>query len=367
MRAEILSVVRMPGLDALRGLAVVLMMQQHLLVWFWNHHWTDSVHQYQGYQLLMGFNALGGLAAPLFVIVAGVGVSLYVHTHVRHSGVLFVRGAVLLVLGYALNFAVPSWFTPASWYVLHLIGSGLVWGVVMNHFSVRWQLLVAAVVMGLSPLLQHMLQTPLLLSNARMGQGSLGGGVWRLILVEGHFPLFPWLGMFMMGQSAGVLLSRYRLDAVVKVGIAVLGLGGIAAGVGAFVSAAPGDFWYGYVTLRPRIYPLYFPLFALLSGCALLLVSAAVYYGHLMHAAHPLVSLGRSSLSLFVLHVIAVRQGGHWWGFFKQFSTALSIVLSLSCIAGAFGLAHVWRRIDYRFGIEWLLRSIDRGSLVKKR
>jgi uncharacterized membrane protein len=337
------------------------MMQQHLLVWLWREPWYERQH----YQLLMGFNALGGMAAPLFVVLAGAGAALYLHSHERGSSVLFVRGLVLLVLGYALNVAVPSWFTPASWYVLHLIGSGLVCAVVLGRFLGRWLLLVAVAIVAVTPLLHYLLQTPEVLTNARMGQASHAGGVGRLVLVEGHFPLFPWLAMFLMGQYVGGLLSENRQAVVLRLGLLAIVIGAVAAGVGAVVSSHPGMLLHGYVRLRPRIYPLYFPLLAVLSGLAMVLVSVAVYYGRRIGVANPLVSLGRCSLSVFVVHVIVVRQGGHWWGFFKQFSTPLAILLSLSCIVMAFVLAHLWRGVDFRFGIEWFLRRIEFRSSIK--
>ena len=62
---------RLLALDALRGIAVFLMIEQHMGVWLWQGPGRGEVRL--DYPLLVGFNALGGMAAPLFVSLAGGG------------------------------------------------------------------------------------------------------------------------------------------------------------------------------------------------------------------------------------------------------------------------------------------------------
>ena len=64
---------RLLSIDALRGLAVFLMMEQHMGVWLWNGGGGRSLAKVPA---LVAFNALGGAAAPLFVTLAGVGLLL---------------------------------------------------------------------------------------------------------------------------------------------------------------------------------------------------------------------------------------------------------------------------------------------------
>ena len=60
---------RLYGLDAMRGLAVLLMIEQHLGVWLWKGPARGMRHM--DYPILAGFNALGGGAPPRWVTRAG--------------------------------------------------------------------------------------------------------------------------------------------------------------------------------------------------------------------------------------------------------------------------------------------------------
>ena len=65
---------RWTGIDALRGLAVLLMITQHVAYWICFPRGAGWVVQATG--------ALGGLAAPIFVTLSGVGVAF---TSKRHA------------------------------------------------------------------------------------------------------------------------------------------------------------------------------------------------------------------------------------------------------------------------------------------
>src|SRR5690349_4071162 len=93
---------RLLGLDALRGIAVFLMIEQHLGVWLWHGPARGETleHDYLG---LMIFNALGGGAAPAFVTLAGIGSSLLVTARLLRDQnpdkTLAMRGIAVLGFG----------------------------------------------------------------------------------------------------------------------------------------------------------------------------------------------------------------------------------------------------------------------------
>ena len=69
---------RILALDALRGLAVLLMVHQHLGVWLWEHsgrNYTLNISEYSWY---VNLNLLGALAAPVFIMLAGAGTVFFV-------------------------------------------------------------------------------------------------------------------------------------------------------------------------------------------------------------------------------------------------------------------------------------------------
>src|SRR5690606_3115656 len=108
------------GLDSLLGLAVLLMVGQHVGLWLWRG--PRGTVDLDDFPLLIGFNALGGGAAPLFVTLAGVGAALMAIRGGPGLDAQYVRrGLVLWSFGVVLNFLSPSWFSWGSWFVLHMM------------------------------------------------------------------------------------------------------------------------------------------------------------------------------------------------------------------------------------------------------
>ncbi len=98
---------RLAYIDALRGIAVILMIEQHLGNWLWEVPWINIRAILHRHPLLLGSNALGGIGAPIFVVLAGFSVSLFVSNNPDRTRVLAFRGLVLLAIGYLLNFITP--------------------------------------------------------------------------------------------------------------------------------------------------------------------------------------------------------------------------------------------------------------------
>ena len=99
---------RLLSLDALRGVAVILMMEQHLGVWLWQveNPLRSALAQAPGY---MAINGLGGLAAPTFITLAGAGTTMLVASRPGQpvDATLLRRGLLLLGFGYLLNLLPP--------------------------------------------------------------------------------------------------------------------------------------------------------------------------------------------------------------------------------------------------------------------
>ncbi|MBI5064112.1 MAG: DUF1624 domain-containing protein, partial [Desulfatitalea sp.] len=164
-----MPVPRRPGIDALRGLAVLLMITQHVAYWL-------GVLRAKHVILVTG--ALGGLAAPIFVTLAGVGVAFSTH---RHAGpkcdrLLIVRGVLLVGFGYLMNLITPSWFSPLSWYVLHLIGTAMILAPLLRRASDPWVLALIGLCLIATVGVQNALDTPLRLFNEYMASPNKPGG-----------------------------------------------------------------------------------------------------------------------------------------------------------------------------------------------
>lgn len=352
--------------DALRGLAVVLMVQQHLGVWL-----TSLGKLGTGLlPLMMSLNALGGAAAPLFVFLAGVGTTLGAHLS---GSALARRGLALAFVGYLLNFACPSWFSPGTFYVLHLIA--VFWLLAPGLRRLSDGALVAIFVLLLLATIgvQTWLGTPPYLSNARLADTSLELGPLRLALAEGHFPVLPWLAFATLGLWAG-----RRLGGPAQVGSspatfapgslyvtsAVLLAGYVAARVPTYI-LRPGQL--RRLPLRSLVdfsfYPATVAFVLGLSAVAIVLLAlAATWASKGRRSALWLVALGRSSLTLLFVHVVLFCQGSVALGLNRRVPPVWVLVV-IACVLGLWAaIARAWAHRDFRYSLEWWIRKAGQAG-----
>jgi uncharacterized membrane protein len=344
---------RLPFLDALRGVAVVLMMEQHLMAWFWNQPWNNLVRLISEYPLIIGANGLGGLAAPLFLVCAGAGAVLMLERG-GNGRTLISRGLMVLVTGYIMNLIIPTWFSPCSWYVLHVIGASLVLAPLLLRLPrpLIWGVLLVLLAVPL----QHMLGTPSFQSNEDMARCPTFGRVLSLVVAEGHFPLVPWVGMFLFGVFAGRNLhqdwKRMLVPALVFLAIGILlGL------AGAWLRLSPSSFTGRFLYPMPVFYPARPPVMFILSGSSLLLF--ALFRALAPRAGNILVHTGRISLTLLVLHAFLFKEVSQRLGTYKLLPAGQALLLTVAVILAAMAVARLWSRWNYRFGLEWFIRLPD--------
>jgi uncharacterized membrane protein len=356
---------RRHGLDALRGLAVFLMIEQHVGIWLWKG--PEPGKSIVDYPLLVGFNALGGGAAPLFVCLAGVGSALFAATgRARCDRTMVRRGLVLMLFGLALNLATPSWFSWGSWFVLHMMGFAMALAPVWRRMSTSALLSLCAIVLVATVAAQLWLETPTMLDNKRMRDLTLGGGMFRLALVEGQFPIFPWLTFYLAGFVAGRWIRADRPWPIIAMAMGFIALGGLGN------LLYKGLVWSG--TLSPEVmrvlfrafglhlgfFPASIAIVGLLLGGALLLVGAMTWWERTrpLTAVNPLVTMGRVSLTLLMLHVPLFRELTRPLKLWRGLSAETTLIVVLAVIAAALVGSMLWRRFDYRYGAEWLLRRL---------
>ncbi len=353
------------SIDALRGLAVLCMVQQHCLVWLWDEPWNSFGRIMREHPVMLGMNQLGLLAAPLFILLAGVGAHLFTLRHDWNRRNLVKRGLFIMGAGYLLNLLVPAWFAPGSWYVLQLIGFCLIISVLLLRLSSPMLIVLALAILAATAGLQQWLQTPLLLSAGRMNNTALPGGILRLALVEGHFPVFPWLSFFCAGMVAGRAIARKR-----RLSLLAAGAGLFAAGLlltflyfRGYSFATYGPFYRLFVFL-PYTYPAVPSTMLILAGISFMLLAVFLFYNRgadVIASPAPLRLLaptGRTAFSFFMLHIILVRQGGELLSFYKSFSQGWALTL-IGCILAAIVLLSIaWKKYDYRFSLGWIMRKM---------
>jgi len=341
------------GLDALRGLAVVLMVQQHMGVWLTRLRGPGG---FAG-PILLHANLAGGAAAPLFITLAGVGVAFSEATpRPPASASWFKRGVYLLLVAYGLNLVTPRWFTAASFYVLHLIACFWLLVPVLRRLPTAALGAFALCVLGLGEAGQEYLSTPALLGNPRMGDASLPGGALRLALLEGHFPLFPWLAFALGGLCGG------RLWLEDKRGAFVAAAAGALAGGSLLLLAARPLRLAGIRAGRFSFYPATPAFVLLLLGVSLSLVALALWAADRdsFPRATRWAALGRLSLTTLVVHVVLFRTIAPVFGLSNTLTPLASLAVIGFFLAALAGLAGFWQRTNYRLSLEWVLSRLSR-------
>jgi uncharacterized membrane protein len=312
---------RRRDIDWMRGIAVLCMIE---------HHTFDAFlrPELHGTSYDRVFRWIGGLAAPSFLFLCGLGSALALskRTTVPQAGGASLAGdgrspkggalvkrALLIFVG-AYLFRVQEWAfafggAPASDMlridILNCIGVALVAVALVPR---KWwlQVLVGALVVVVTPLVwqTHFTHLPQHLAD------YLNGVPPRAL-----FPIFPWIAHAFMGAACGIALSQTKREPLLMLLFAVLALG-------AWLLPQPAQWSDGAPTV-----------FLLRDGLALGLLPACWLADRLLprwSPNGPLLVMGRHSLVIYWVHVELVY--GRW--FWKTRGT-LSLrqgVLALSLV-----------------------------------
>jgi uncharacterized membrane protein len=352
---------RLKGIDFLRGLAVLLMVQQHLIVWLWKIPSTalSDILEMKFHMLFL--NAMGGIAAPLFVTLAGFGFVFFEGKTDYNDKKILIRGVVLLLSGYMMNMLIPSWFSGGSWYVLHMIGAAFLLSPFLRRIPISGLIALVFIAVFAAPLLQNLLDTPFYLHNKRMGLYTLKGSVFRLAFVEGHFPVFPWLGFYLSGMIAA---RWYKNDKLKKIIFLALGFGSLS-GVLALLNLSH-VITHGpllrFVKVLARFYPALPPMVFLLICGALLITAASLYFCDVKNKLsfnNPMIYLGHISLSILIFHGVVFREIFIRIGLNRSFNEWITLIIIYLFVIALMILSRFWAKISYKGSIEWLMRWLS--------
>ncbi len=350
---------RMCGLDALRGIAVFLMIEQHMGVWLWQG--VAKGKALAAAWPLIAFNALGGGAAPMFITLAGVGTALLVRARPHGvDAVLVRRGAVLLALGYLLSAMTPSWFSWGSWFVLHLMGFAMLTSPLWRRISDAGLVGVAMAIAIGAVAMQAWIDTPMALNNDMMRSTSRPGGALRLAVAESQFPILPWLAPFLLGMVAGRAIAAGAFARIAWLGVCAALIGGLGWLISQWLGFAGPSFAGRAFVVHLGFFPASIAIVGLLAGVSLLVVAAVSWRdaGRPISERSPMVVLGRASLTLLLLHVPLFRELTRPLGLWHKMSAVATLGMIAAFLLFALGACSMWQRVGYRGGAEWLLRKL---------
>lgn len=359
MKKTVSANMRISSLDLMRGIAVLLMVQQHTGYWFWNAGGGMS-SLIDRYPVMVTINGLGGLAAPLFILLAGSGAALSLENG-NGAKRNIVRGFALILSGYILNILTPAWFSPSSWYVLHLIGLGLCVSPFLRVMNNSLLFAIASVITAAAVIFLTYYNIPRYLSNDDMRGTFTAAGIIRNALAGGHFPVFPWMALFITGFVSGRWICRGEYRRIIITAAAIL-----ACAV-TLILISKGNFGILNNSAGKRLlmvnlymYPAYPVQFLALSAVSLAMVYFALIAEQKFRITEVniLALTGRVSLTVFILHIIIIRNFMVSSGLWQTFSLTATVSLQIAVIALILIAARYWSRRGFRYGFEWLLRRI---------
>jgi uncharacterized membrane protein len=291
-------------LDAMRGLAVLIMIEAHLL-----DSWTrfpDRQTRHYAYAMV-----LGGFGAPLFLFLAGLAVPLSAGSKLRRTAdVRAASRAVtrrgLEIFGLAFLFRIQAWvlgWSAPRWLlrvdILNIMGPSImaaaaIWGA-LNTFAGRLTAFAAAT-------LAIALTTPIVRNISILS--PLPDPIEAYLRPAGglsNFVFFPWAGFVFAGALAGLVLDAVRSprqEQAANLGFALIGTGVAAAAYA--LSFRPT--WYPqshFWTTSPAFFFLRLGVMTAALGFA--------YAWELRPGGaqrwSPLGQLGRTSLFIYWIHV----------------------------------------------------------------
>ena len=254
----------------------------------------------------------GTFAAPLFIFLAGMMIKVAGNNR-RHSLEYYlIRGMALVGIGAVIDVYIWGLVPFLTMDVLYLIGLAMPLCYFLGKCPSALRYIVAMTFFAITPFLQelfsyrHSPDSFMLASGITFAEVVDQTQFVRGWLIDGWFPLFPWLGVAFAGYLVGEVRISHSSFANVKVMLTGLS------------SLLLGSFWWlvqpverfmrgGYPDL---FYPPTLAFFLVAAGVTLLLfylvdcTKASLVYS-------PFKLYGKCSLLMYILHTIVI--GKYFW------------------------------------------------------
>ena len=338
---------RIGGIDMARALAIVGMVMVHV-----------GPEDAPGADLAAAaYRAPHGRASVLFVLLAGIGVSLLAggqdpRRRRAVAGRLLWRSLVLLPAGLWLQVRVPAVAVILQYYAVYFLVA-----LAALRLADRWLLVGAAASAIVGPVLVIRLQQAAPhLYQFGVPRWTDAARIARDIVVTGYYPVVVWTAPLLLGM----LLGRRNLRSPAIAGRLLAG-GTVVAATGFLLSdllvalmgpATSSIDWRRLATIVPHNeMPLWMVTSTAIAvavlGACVLLVRA------LPTATWPLVALGQLALTVYVLHLVVLDLEPTW--LVRDTVGAAWLSVARFTLVAAL-LATAWRTLAPRGPFEMLLR-----------
>ena len=343
---------RLPAIDAMRGVVMILMTLDHASYAFnAGRYVTDSIVMYQPGSIIPATQFLlrwiTHICAPTFIFLAGLSIALSIErkssqkiTDRQINSDLLLRGLFILALD-------PLWMSlgfggRTVFQVLYAIGAGMVCMAFLRYANIR-----TLIVLGVLLMLGGEALAGLALW---MGEGQRPGPVGALLFTGGRlgsigfvlYPLFPWLAVMICGWVCGRLMAGGSIRNPAKwfaaAGAILLILFLIVRGLNGYGNMALlRDDRSVLQWLHVSKYPPSLSFTCLTLGLMGIIQSLLfILYGRIEAAeGDPLLVFGRTPLLFYILHVHLLAGAavmlGMWQGaeLTATFAAAVAVLIIL--------------------------------------
>ncbi|MFY9269209.1 MAG: heparan-alpha-glucosaminide N-acetyltransferase domain-containing protein [Candidatus Manganitrophaceae bacterium] len=290
-----MAVARNLSIDVVRGLAILIMLPANMAA-------VVYAEPHAGW-----FRVLSSFAAPTFVSITGMMIAFGSAANKYDWRHYFIRGLLLLGVAACVDMLIWRFIPFYSYDVLYLIGIACPLSYFFTKTGRNVQLTLLGIIFLATPLLQNIFgytdyPSEIYLWGPDAGRFSIEARnptpVLQHLLIDGWFPLFPWLGI----SFSGAFIARYFFmsdqgEAYLPIGIAAPAL--ITTGSVVW-TLYPGEHYIraGYSEM---FYPSTFGF--ILTSIGFLLAALRLTHwnpGAWIYA--PLRWLGEASLFIYVLH-----------------------------------------------------------------
>lgn len=367
------------SVDILRGIAIFAMIAANMAPYnFLEPH-------------PFAFRIYGSMAAPMFVFLAGMMVS-YTATIKAHKLTYYIKRGVATILVAAIIDAFIWDILPFITYdVLYMIGLAMPLIFFFIKLPRLAQVLIVLIIFAITPVLQYYMgyidvpaevalsdENGVALSFQETTAAAQAIPVWRQFIFEGWFPLFPWIGVSLLGAFVG----SFKFKTAPEVFNKNLLIGGgimFACGVGmwmffmpevntneGFNGAPESSVLYSVLITRFGYSELFYPptLYYLFTFLGFILMLIPLMYKLQKNVVlNVLTVYGRSSLLVYILHTVFIAAifsneesifgniGQHPFPIFLGLYLIHALVLWLIC----FGVQKLKKGKQFPFVINFIL------------
>lgn len=281
-------------IDTIRGFAIFIMIGANMIP-----------------ELLKGappfpFRIYGSFAAPIFIFLSGMMVSFTI-TKGKHSLIYFCKRSFnILIVGALIDVLITGIYPFITFDVLYLIGAAMPLTFLFKKLKISFQYMIIISIFAVTPLLQNIIgyskipvEIPILITG-KIALIPLST-ILRQWIIDGWFPLFPWLGFAFLGSIAADIRLKYKSFSNNKTLFII------------FTALLTGEIiWIrnpGWMFIRNGYSELFYPP---TLGFILTSIGIILFLFYIIDIKNDLLiyksfsTLGRWSIQIYVIHLIII-------------------------------------------------------------